>query len=89
LGGTPHYRNFNNWRLRAEFFNLIRGVRGYWQMRVNGMNPSKEDKGDRDEKQDRAEDEKPRLVPDDLENVEGDEEEHEEPDLPPAMPPKV
>jgi hypothetical protein len=33
------------------------------------MNPSKEEKGDRDEK-------KPRLVPDELENVEGDEEEH-------------
>jgi hypothetical protein len=53
------------------------------------MNPSKENKGDRDEKQDRAEEEKLRLVPDDLENVEGDEEEHEETDLPPAMPPKV
>jgi hypothetical protein len=52
---------------------------------LNGMNPSKEDKGNRDEKQDRAEEEKPRLVPDDLENVEGD----EETDLPPAMPPKV
>jgi hypothetical protein len=36
---------------------------------LNGMNPSKEEKGDRDEK-------KPRLVPDELENVEGDEEEH-------------
>jgi hypothetical protein len=49
---------------------------------LNGVNPSKDDKGNRDE-------EKPRLVPDDIENVEGDEGEHEETDLPPAMPPKV
>ena len=56
-------------------------------MRANDMNPSKEeDKGNRDEKDDRAEGEEPRLVPADLE---GDEEKHEETNLPPAMPPKV
>jgi hypothetical protein len=53
------------------------------------MNPSKEDKGNRDEKQDRADNEEPRLVPADLEIAEGDEEKDEETDLPPAMPPKV
>ena len=57
--------------------------------RVYGMNPSKEDKENRDEKQDRADNEEPRLVPADLEIAEGDEEKDEETDLPPAMPPKV
>ena len=56
---------------------------------LNGMSLSKEGKGNRDEKPDRADEEKPRLFPDDLEDVEGDEEEHEDTDLPPAMPPKV
>jgi hypothetical protein len=56
-------------------------------MRVNGMNTSKEDKGNRDEKHDRADSEEPQLVPADID--EGDEEKHEETDLPPAMPPKV
>ena len=58
-------------------------------MRVNDMNPSEEDKKNRDEKHDRADGEKPRLVPTDLDIDEGDEEKHEETDLPPAMPPKV
>jgi hypothetical protein len=53
------------------------------------MNPSKENKGNRDAKQDIADSEKPRLVPADLDIPEGDEEKHEETDLPPAMPPKV
>ena len=53
------------------------------------MNPSEVDKGDQDEKKDRADSDKTRLVPADLEIPEGDEEEHKEPDLPPAMPPKV
>jgi hypothetical protein len=57
--------------------------------RVYGMNPSKENKGNRDAKQDIADSEKPRLVPADLDIPEGDEEKHEETDLPPAMPPKV
>jgi hypothetical protein len=55
-------------------------------MRVNDMNPSEEDKKNRDEKHDREES---RLVPTDLDIDEGDEEKHEETDLPPAMPPKV
>jgi hypothetical protein len=53
------------------------------------MNPSKEDKERQDEKQDHTDSEKPRLVPADLDVVEGDEEKHEATDLPPAMPPKV
>jgi hypothetical protein len=53
------------------------------------MNPLEADKGNKDEKQDRADGENPRLVPADLETAEGDEEEHKETDLPPAMPPKV
>jgi hypothetical protein len=57
--------------------------------RLYGMNPSKEDKGRQDEKRDRTDSEKTRLVPADLDEVEGDEEKHEETDLPPAMPPKV
>jgi hypothetical protein len=57
--------------------------------RVFGMNPSKEDEGRQDEKQDRTDSEKTRLVPADLDVPEGDEEKHEETDLPPAMPPKV
>ena len=57
--------------------------------RVYGMNPSEEDKGNQEERKDRADIDKTRLVPDDLEIPEGDEEEHKEPDLPPAMPPKV
>jgi hypothetical protein len=65
------------------------GVRGCSQTRVNGMNPSKEDKGNQDEKHDRADGEEPRLVPADLDIDEGDEAKHEETDLPPAMPPKV
>lgn len=51
------------------------------------MNPSEEDKENRDEKEDR-DSEKPRLVPADLEVAEGDEK-YDETDLPPAMPPKV
>jgi hypothetical protein len=57
--------------------------------RLYGMNPSEADKGNQEEKKDRADSDKTRLVPDDLEIPEGDEEEHKEPDLPPAMPPKV
>jgi hypothetical protein len=53
------------------------------------MNPSEADKGNQEERKDRADIDKTRLVPDDLEIPEGDEEEHKEPDLPPAMPPKV
>jgi hypothetical protein len=53
------------------------------------MNPSKEEKERQDEKQDRTNSEKPRLVPAELDVVEGDEEKHQETDLPPAMPPKV
>ena len=53
------------------------------------MDPSKEDKGNQDEKHDRADKEEPRLVPADLDIDEGDEEKREETDLPPAMPPKV
>ena len=53
------------------------------------MNPSEEEKKNRDEKHDRADREEPRLVPTDLDIDEGDEEKHEETDLPPAMPPKV
>jgi hypothetical protein len=52
-------------------------------MRVNGMNPSKENKGNREDKHDRAEGEEPRLVPADLDIDEGDEEKHEETNLPP------
>jgi hypothetical protein len=55
-------------------------------MRVNGMNPSKEDNGKQKEKHDK---EGPRLVPRDLDIDEGDEEKREETDLPPAMPPWV
>ena len=58
-------------------------------MRVNSMDPSKEGKGNQDEKHDRADKEEPRLVPSDLDIDEGDEEKREETDLPPAMPPKV
>jgi hypothetical protein len=57
--------------------------------RVYGMNPSEADRGNQDEKKDRADSKKTRLVPADLEIPQGDEEEHKEPDLPPAMPPKV
>ena len=64
-------------------------VRGCSQMRVNGMDPSKEDKGNQDEKHDRADKEAPRLIPVDVDIDEGDEEKREETDLPPAMPPKV
>ena len=53
--------------------------------KVYGMNPSKEDN---DAKQD-TDSEKPRLVPADLDIPDGNEEKHEEIDLPPAMPPKV
>ena len=53
------------------------------------MNPSEVDKGNQDEKKDRADSDKTRLAPPDLEIPEGDEEEHKEPDLPLAMPPKV
>jgi hypothetical protein len=55
-------------------------------MRINGMNPDKEN---RDEKHDRADSEEPQLVPADLDIDEGDKEKHEETDLPPALPPKV
>jgi len=58
-------------------------------MRVKGMDPSKEDKCNQDEKHDRADQGEPRLVPTDLDIDEEDEEKHEETDLPPAMPPKV
>ncbi len=53
------------------------------------MNPSKEDKENRDEGRDRADNERAPLVPGDLDIAEEDEEKHEETDLPPAMPPKV
>jgi hypothetical protein len=53
------------------------------------MTPSKEDKGKQEEKDDRADSQEPRLVPADLDIDEGDEEKHEETNLPPAMPPKV
>ena len=72
---------------RAKRFDS--GVRGCSQMRVNSMDPSKEGKGNQDEKHDRADKEEPRLVPSDLDIDEGDEENREETDLPPAMPPKV
>jgi hypothetical protein len=68
---------------------ISRCVRGCSQMRVNGMNPSREDKGNRDEKHDRADVEEPSLVPADLDINEGDEEKQEKNNLPPAMPPKV
>jgi hypothetical protein len=57
--------------------------------KVYGMNPSKENRENRDAKQDIADSEKPRLVPADLDIPGGNEEKHEEIDLPPAMPPKV
>ena len=53
------------------------------------MDPSKEDKGNQGEKHDRADKEKTRLIPVDVDIDEGDEEKREETDLPPAMPPKV
>jgi len=54
------------------------------------MNPSKENKENRDAKQDSADREQPRLDPADLDIPDGNEEEnHEEIDLPPAMPPQV
>jgi hypothetical protein len=56
---------------------------------MNGMRSSKEEKGNRDEKLDRADREEPSLVPSDLDIDEEDEEKNEETDLPPAMPPKV
>jgi hypothetical protein len=56
---------------------------------MNGMRSPKEDKGNRDEKPDRADREEPSLVPWDLDIDEGDEENNETTDLPPAMPPKV
>jgi hypothetical protein len=56
---------------------------------VNGMNPLKEDKENRGEKHDRADEEETRLVPPDIDIEEGDEEKNEETDMPPAMPPKV
>jgi hypothetical protein len=77
-GEMPKRRDFRE----AEFIHSMGRPRLLANALLNGMNPSKEDKGNRDE-------EKPRLVPDELENVEGDEEEHGETDLPPAMPPKV
>ena len=64
------------------------GVRDCSQMRVNGMDPSKEDINQH-ETRDRADKEETRLVPTDLDVDEGDEEKREETDLPPAMPPKV
>jgi hypothetical protein len=57
--------------------------------KVYGMDPSKENKENRDANQDIADSEKPRLVPADLDIPDGNEEKHEEIDLPPAMPPKV
>jgi hypothetical protein len=56
---------------------------------MNGMNPSKEDKENRGEKHDRADEEETRLVPPDIDIEEGDEEKNEGTDMPPAMPPKV
>ena len=53
------------------------------------MSSSAEDKGNRNEKVDRADTEEPKPVPSDLDIDEGDEEKSEETDLPPAMPPKV
>ena len=58
-------------------------------MRNRCMSSSAEDKGNRNEKVDRADTEEPKLVPSDLDIDEGDEEKSEETDLPPAMPPKV
>ena len=57
-------------------------------MRVNGMNPSKEDINEH-ETHDHADKEETPLVPTDLDVDEGDEEKREETELPPAMPPKV
>ena len=57
--------------------------------KVYVMDPSKENKENRDANQDIADSEKPRLVPADLDIPDGNEEKHEEIDLPPAMPPKV
>lgn len=57
-------------------------------MRVNGMDPSKEDINEH-EPYDSADKEETPLVPTDLDVDEGDEEKREETDLPPAMPPKV
>jgi hypothetical protein len=56
---------------------------------MNGMKSSEAEKGNPDEKHDRADDEEPKLVPPDLDIDEGDEEKNEGTDLPPAMPPKV
>ena len=53
------------------------------------MNPSDDDRVKRDQKEYRADSEKPRLIPDELDLAEGDEEKSEETDMPPAMPPKV
>jgi len=58
-------------------------------MRNRCMSSSAEDKGNRNEKVDRADTAEPKLVPSDLDIDEGDEEKSEETDLPPAMPPKV
>jgi hypothetical protein len=58
-------------------------------MRNKCMRSSAEDKGNRNEKLDRADREESSLVPSDLDIDERDEEKNEETDLPPAMPPKV
>ena len=58
-------------------------------MRNKCMRSSAEDKGNQNEKLDRADREEPSLVPSDLDIDERDEEKNEETDLPPAMPPKV
>ena len=55
---------------------------------MNGMKSSEAEKGNPDERHDRADDE-PKLVPPDLDIDEGDREKNEGTDLPPAMPPKV
>lgn len=53
------------------------------------MNPLDDDNVNQDENEDRADSKKPKLVPDDLDIAEGEEEKGEETDMPPAMPPKV
>jgi hypothetical protein len=71
------------------FDEIIRDIRAGSQTRANGMNPLDDDNVNQDENEDRADSKKPKLVPDDLDIAEGEEEKGEETDMPPAMPPKV